>query len=86
MPLPMINGQRMLLSYKIGELNPLNGICMTSMTERPQPPGASECCESGCARCVWDTYYDEMRVWKEQQAAAKAAEAEEDAQASARED
>ncbi len=32
--------------------------------ERPQPPGASECCEGGCSPCVWDTYYEELEAWQ----------------------
>lgn len=42
--------------------------------EKPIPPANSECCESGCSRCVWDTYYEEMQVWNAEQQAAKAAE------------
>ena len=40
------------------------------MHEKPTPPGDYDCCESGCFPCVWDTYYDEMNQWREQQAAA----------------
>ncbi len=35
--------------------------------EKPTPPADSECCESGCEPCVWDTYYEELRLWQEEQ-------------------
>jgi len=46
---------------------------MSEVNERPTPPGDYECCEAGCSPCVWDRYHEEMRVWTEQQKAAKAA-------------
>ncbi len=33
------------------------------MSEKPTRPEEWECCESGCAPCVWDTYYEEVREW-----------------------
>ncbi|WP_254262590.1 oxidoreductase-like domain-containing protein [Marinobacterium weihaiense] len=44
------------------------------MMEKPIAPTDGECCESGCEPCVWDTYYEEMRLWREEQK--KLAEAE----------
>ena len=41
------------------------------MLEKPLPPEDYECCESACEPCVWDTYYEELREWQRQQAAAK---------------
>lgn len=38
------------------------------MIEKPAPPADGECCESGCEPCVWDTYYEDLRRWQEQQA------------------
>lgn len=49
------------------------------MTEKPQPPGEYECCESACSPCVWDTYYEDLREW---QAAQQAKQAEQDAKES----
>lgn len=46
---------------------------MTSSTERPVPPADNECCEGGCSPCVWDRYYEAMRIWQEQQSAVKVA-------------
>ena len=33
--------------------------------EKPEPPLPAECCESGCAMCVWDVYTDQMQAWRE---------------------
>lgn len=49
------------------------------MLEKPLPPADYECCESACDPCVWDTYYEELRQWREQQAAQKKAEQEDSA-------
>ncbi|GAA0691906.1 hypothetical protein GCM10009104_18630 [Marinobacterium maritimum] len=35
--------------------------------EKPIPPADGECCESACEPCVWDSYYEEMRLWQEEQ-------------------
>ncbi|WP_240009661.1 oxidoreductase-like domain-containing protein [Marinomonas algicola] len=37
------------------------------MSDKPLPPADGECCESACEPCVWDTYYEELREWKEEQ-------------------
>lgn len=37
------------------------------MREKPLPPGDYECCESGCDRCVWDIYREELQEWEQQQ-------------------
>ncbi|MFL0805887.1 MAG: oxidoreductase-like domain-containing protein [Oceanobacter sp.] len=37
------------------------------MNEKPLPPGDFECCESGCSRCVWDVYLEDLQEWKQQQ-------------------
>ena len=41
----------------------------------PQPPvkpAASECCESGCERCVFDVYADELELYRAAHAAWRA--------------
>ncbi|CUF65337.1 oxidoreductase, putative [Bodo saltans] len=35
---------------------------------KPREPGPSECCGSGCARCVWDVYFDEYSKWETRKA------------------
>lgn len=30
----------------------------------PQKPGAAECCEAGCDRCVFDVYADELEQYR----------------------
>lgn len=42
------------------------------MQEKPTPPGEYECCESACSPCVWDSYYEDLQLWNEQQAKLKA--------------
>lgn len=37
------------------------------MKEKPMPPGDYECCESGCDRCVWDVYREDMNEWQQAQ-------------------
>ncbi|KAG5480620.1 hypothetical protein LSCM1_06324 [Leishmania martiniquensis] len=32
---------------------------------RPREPAPGECCGSGCTRCVWDVYYDELARFEE---------------------
>ncbi|CBZ25820.1 oxidoreductase-like protein [Leishmania mexicana MHOM/GT/2001/U1103] len=32
---------------------------------RPREPTPGECCGSGCTRCVWDIYYDELARFEE---------------------
>ena len=36
---------------------------------KPEPPLPAECCETGCAVCVWDDYSDRMQEWREKLAA-----------------
>ncbi|MBA4501500.1 oxidoreductase-like domain-containing protein [Marinobacterium marinum] len=40
--------------------------------EKPTPPADGECCESACEPCVWDTYYEELRLWQDEQKRLKA--------------
>ncbi len=40
------------------------------LLEEPIPPAPSECCGGGsCCPCVWDFYYEQKRLWQEQQKA-----------------
>lgn len=38
-----------------------------SELDKPDPPGDYDCCEGGCEPCVWDSYREAMRIWKEAQ-------------------
>ncbi|TVQ72524.1 MAG: hypothetical protein EA373_02610 [Oceanospirillales bacterium] len=43
--------------------------------EEPIPPTPSECCGGGsCCPCVWDFYFEQKRLWQEQQKALKEAD------------
>lgn len=33
------------------------------MEEPPEKPMPGDCCGSGCVRCVWDAYYDELEEY-----------------------
>lgn len=37
----------------------------------PSEPSPGECCGNGCARCVWDVYYDNLAAWQLRKSAAK---------------
>lgn len=47
----------------------MGGILMESilMSDKPIPPADGECCENGCEPCIWDTYYEALRLWQEEQ-------------------
>ncbi len=53
---------------------------MSELLEKPEPPGAYDCCENGCSPCVWDVYSDKLTEWKRRQAELKA-QAEKEAEA-----
>jgi hypothetical protein len=36
----------------------------------PEKPLPGDCCGSGCVRCVWDVYYEELEVYNAKKAAA----------------
>lgn len=47
----------------------------SEMLEEPIPPAPSECCGGGsCCPCVWDFYFEQKRLWQEQQKAMKEAD------------
>jgi len=31
----------------------------------PEKPEPGDCCGSGCVRCVWDVYYDELDAYNQ---------------------
>lgn len=38
---------------------------------KPREPAVGECCGSGCTRCVWDVYYDELAKYEAARVALK---------------
>ncbi|EPY22972.1 oxidoreductase-like protein [Strigomonas culicis] len=45
---------------------------------RPREPRLGECCGSGCARCVWDVYYDALEAYEEKKRTMDPADLEEE--------
>ena len=42
---------------------------------KPIPPADDDCCGGGaCNPCVWDNYYEELRLWREEQQSGTAQE------------
>ncbi|MCW9706190.1 oxidoreductase-like domain-containing protein [Fodinibius salsisoli] len=33
--------------------------------KKPEPPLPTDCCGSGCTRCVYDMYKDHLAIYKE---------------------
>uniref|UniRef100_A0A7N0UFV5 Oxidoreductase-like domain-containing protein n=1 Tax=Kalanchoe fedtschenkoi TaxID=63787 RepID=A0A7N0UFV5_KALFE len=44
----------------IGNVNPKEEARVPPPPEKPLP---DDCCGSGCVRCVWDVYYDELEEY-----------------------
>ena len=38
-----------------------------ALLEKPVEPSPSECCGNGCKDCVWESYYDKLCLYEEQQ-------------------
>mmetsp|Transcript_9501 Transcript_9501/g.16241 ORF Transcript_9501/g.16241 Transcript_9501/m.16241 type:complete len:113 (+) Transcript_9501:182-520(+) len=36
-----------------------------NVLERPEEPGAEDCCGNGCMNCVWTQYYERLRAYEE---------------------
>lgn len=37
----------------------------TTLPPKPEPPNPQDCCESGCTRCVYTVYDEELQRWRE---------------------
>jgi hypothetical protein len=37
------------------------------LIEKPVEPNPNECCGNGCKDCVWESYYDKLVLYEEQQ-------------------
>jgi len=37
------------------------------LLSKPMPPSPEECCGSGCVPCIYDSYYEALEQWQEQQ-------------------
>ncbi len=40
---------------------------MTNKLSKPIKPENDDCCGGGCYPCVWDTYFDALYLWEEQE-------------------
>ncbi|GMH34460.1 hypothetical protein BSKO_02294 [Bryopsis sp. KO-2023] len=40
--------------------------CSATLTElsKPVEPGPEDCCQSGCARCVWEIYLEDLNAYQ----------------------
>jgi len=38
---------------------------------KPIKPDNNDCCGGGCSPCVWDTYFNQLDLWEEQEAKEK---------------
>jgi len=36
--------------------------------KKPIKPDNDDCCGGGCCPCVWDTYFNQLDLWEEQEA------------------
>ena len=43
---------------------PVKEILSLAVSSKPKEPTESECCMSGCARCVWDIYFEELEQFE----------------------
>jgi len=42
---------------------------MSELISKPERPANDDCCGGGaCCPCVWDFYYEQLKLWNEQQA------------------
>jgi len=42
---------------------------MSELISKPERPANDDCCGGGaCCPCVWDFYYEQVKLWNEQQA------------------
>jgi len=39
--------------------------------KKPIKPDNDDCCGGGCCPCVWDTYFNQLDLWEEQEAKEK---------------
>jgi|APSaa5957512535_1039671.scaffolds.fasta_scaffold628810_1 hypothetical protein len=37
----------------------------TKSTSPPKPPNSWECCGDNCPNCVWTTYFEELKKYKQ---------------------
>ena len=45
---------------------------MAEKLSKPVKPDNDDCCGGGCCPCVWDVYFNQLDLWEEQEAKAKA--------------
>ena len=70
----MFTGRERKNTVKYSDLDSYKVYRIIMSREKPTPPASSECCESECSPCVWDTYFEELSAWNAEQAAIKESE------------
>nr|DAD40385.1 TPA_asm: hypothetical protein HUJ06_014708 [Nelumbo nucifera] len=54
------NQQDMLIENKEEDINKDNQWAAENFLPPPEKPLLGDCCGSGCIRCVWDVYHEEL--------------------------
>lgn len=36
-----------------------------ALPPKPEPPDPQDCCGSGCVRCIFDLYEEQLKTWRE---------------------
>ncbi|KAG8057528.1 hypothetical protein GUJ93_ZPchr0002g23103 [Zizania palustris] len=66
-----------------GATKPATATAPAPAPQPPEKPLPGDCCGSGCVRCVWDVYYDELDAYDKALAAHSSASSDSSTKASA---
>ncbi|KAL5201735.1 hypothetical protein ABZP36_036089 [Zizania latifolia] len=65
-----------------GATKPASATAPAPAPQPPEKPLPGDCCGSGCVRCVWDVYYDELDAYDKALAAHSSASSDSSSKAS----
>ncbi|KAJ3692756.1 hypothetical protein LUZ60_011851 [Juncus effusus] len=69
---------------EIQKLDPEKEKIIQPALEPPEKPLAGDCCGSGCVRCVWDVYYEELEDYNKKLALLSPSDSDRSAKTSSR--